>query len=236
MEKKNVAVIFAGGIGSRMTDASIPKQFLEWNGKAIIVQTLEIFEQHEDIDAIILACNKEWIEYASKLINEANLKKIASIISGGETALKSQYNALKEAKKLFPKDKVIVLIHDGVRPLVDNKTICDNINSVIEYGSAITIAPAIETIIVSENNVIKKIIDRNMCSVAKAPQSFWLDDIIEVYDQAIKNDNQNFIDSASMMLAYNKELHVVAGQPENIKITTPSDYYMYLGISKNRNK
>ena len=228
----HIAIIFAGGVGSRM-GKDTPKQFLMWNGKTIIVQTLEAFEYHESIDEIIIACKEEWIEHLQKLIEDAELKKVKSVVSGGDSALESQYNALIEARRLHPNEDAVVLVHDGVRPLVDYDTIQKNIDCTLEKGNAITSTRAIETVItIDDDGEVKDILDRNCCRMAKAPQSFKLSDILSVHEHAIADGCHNFIDSASMMMHYGHTMHVVEGKPENIKITTPSDYYMYLGITQ----
>ena len=231
---KRIAVIFAGGVGARMNNSKTPKQFLEWNGRPILIQTLDVFEQTDLIDGIVLACKAEWIDHTKNLIKEAGLKKVLSIVPGGESALDSQYNGLAEAKRLFPNEDVTVLIHDGVRPLVDKETIERNIESVETKGSAITVTPAIETVMVTDNGSITRIVNRSQCLMAKAPQSFKLDDILSVHDRAKAEGTHNFIDSASMMMHYGYTLYPVLGETENIKITTPSDYYMFTGIIKNR--
>ena len=229
---KRIAVIFAGGVGARMNNSKTPKQFLEWNGRPILIQTLDVFEQTDSIDGIVLACKAEWIDHTKNLIKEAGLQKIVSIVPGGDSALDSQYNGL--AKRLFPNEEVTVLIHDGVRPLVDKATIERNIESVETKGSAITVTPAIETVMVTDNGSINRILNRSECLMAKAPQSFKLDDILSVHDRAKAEGIHNFIDSASMMMHYGYTLYPVLGETENIKITTPSDYYMFTGIIKNR--
>ena len=231
---KRIAVIFAGGVGARMNNSKTPKQFLEWNGRPILIQTLDVFEQTDLIDGIVLACKAEWIEHTQNLIKEAGLQKVLSIVPGGESALDSQYNGLAEAKRLFPNEDVTVLIHDGVRPLVDKATIERNIESVETKGSAITVTPAIETVMVTDNGSINRILNRSECLMAKAPQSFKLDDILSVHDRSKAEGTHNFIDSASMMMHYGYTLYPVLGETENIKITTPSDYYMFTGIIKNR--
>lgn len=230
----NVALIFAGGIGSRM-GSETPKQFLEWNGKAIIIHTLNVFEKYPDINEIVIACKEEWIDYTKRLIQKEGIKKVVSIVLGGKTALDSQLNGLKEIKRLHPTDEIAVLIHDGVRPLVDAETVKRNIEAVWMYGNAITVTNAIETVIkIDEQGAVQEILNRSFCRMAKAPQSFKLNEIIEAHEKAISEGRHNFIDSASMMNYYGHTLHTVMGEPENIKVTTPSDYYMFLGISKNR--
>ena len=130
----NIAVIFAGGTGTRMNTKSRPKQFLELHGKPLIIYTLEKFENHPLVDAIVVVCIKQWISYLQKLITKYNLTKIASIIPGGETGQMSIFNGISETNRLYGQDS-IVLIHDGVRPLIDEETITNNINCVIENGN-----------------------------------------------------------------------------------------------------
>ncbi len=226
----NIALIFAGGVGSRM-GSDIPKQFLEWNGKTIIIQTLEVFEKHPEIDEIVVVCKEEWIDFTNNLIQEAKIKKVKSIIPGGDTALDSQYYGLLKVRDLHPQDDVIVLIHDGVRPLVDENTISSCIECTRKYGNAITVTKAIETVIcINEEEEITNILDRKNCRMAKAPQAFKLDEILSAHEMSIKDGCHTFIDSASLMMNYGFKLHTIIGKPENIKITTASDYYMYYGI------
>ena len=124
----------------------------------------------------------------------------------------------------------IVLIHDGVRPLIDEETITANIRCVKEHGTAITVTAAIETITMKdETGAVGTIIDRSQCELARAPQSFLLGQILGVHETARsgRDGAASFIDSASMMKHYGYKLYTVEGKPENIKITTPSDYYIF---------
>lgn len=226
----NVALIFAGGTGSRMNTKSRPKQFLELHGKPIIIYTLEKFENHPLIDSIVVVCLKAWIPFLKKLVKKFNLEKISSIVQGGETGQQSIYNGLCEVEKLYDSDS-IVLIHDGVRPLIDEETITSNIDSVLKNGNAITVAPAVETITIKENkNEVGKIINRSQCQMAKAPQSFILKDIIDCHRRAQQDNYCEAIDSASLFSHYGHKLYTVAGSNENIKITTPADFFMFRAI------
>ncbi len=225
----NVAIIFAGGTGNRMNTKSKPKQFLELHGKPILIYTLEVFENHPEIDGIILVILESWIGYCEDLISKFGLKKVRAVIAGGDSALSSQRNGLLKAAELFEPDSV-VLIHDGVRPLIDEDTISNNIESVKANGSAITVSPAIETIAVkTETGEIGEIIERSKVEMARAPQSFFLADILEAHEKA-KKDGISFIDSASLMRHYGHKLFTVEGLPENIKITTPNDFYTFRAL------
>ena len=144
---KNVAVIFAGGTGSRMNNVSRPKQFIELNGKPVIIYTLELFENHPKIDGIVVVCLETWIDFLKELLNKFHITKVASVVPGGTTGQESIYNGLVRAHELYG-DDTVVLIHDGVRPLITEQTITDNIDTVVKYGNCITCVPATETFMV----------------------------------------------------------------------------------------
>ena len=117
----NIAVIFAGGVGKRMHTKEKTKQFLEIYNKPIIVHTLEKFEKHKDIDGIVIVCVENWISYMNDLVYKYRLEKVKKIVPGGETGQLSIYHGLCAAKEISGDEKSIVLIHDGVRPLIDKK-------------------------------------------------------------------------------------------------------------------
>ncbi|MDQ0200743.1 IspD/TarI family cytidylyltransferase [Neobacillus ginsengisoli] len=232
----NTALIFAGGAGTRMNSKTKPKQFLELNGKAIIIHTLEYFERHDEIDNIIVVCIEGWIDYLKELIRRDFITKVKWIVPGGATGQESIYNGLKTifADCDTPEDS-IVLIHDGVRPLINERLISDNIASVKKYGSAITVVPQTETVVsVNEEDNITSIGERIISRIARAPQSFYLEDIMQVHNRAIKDNKLNMIDSSSLMMQYGHTLHAVEGPIENIKITTPSDFYIFRAIFEAR--
>ena len=231
----NYALIFAGGTGQRMNTKNKPKQFLELNSKPIIIHTIEHFENHPMIDGIVVVCLKDWIPYMNTLLQKFCIKKVISVVEGGDTGQHSIRNGLTALyeNESVPKDS-IVLIHDGVRPLINDSIITDNIECVKKNGNSVTVTPAIETIIsVNDNNEINEVMDRSVCRMARAPQCFILQDIIENHRKA---DEEGFsaIDSAMLMSHYGATLHVVEGPPENIKITTPSDFYFFRAITEAR--
>lgn len=232
----NIAVIFAGGSGNRMKSNGIPKQFLEAYGKTIIIYTLEHFEKHPEIDAISIVCIKEYIGYLKQLIERAGMTKVRWILPGGKSPLESQYIGLKKIEEDCGKnEKHIVLLHDGVRPLIDSNCITKCLESVRQHGTAITVSPAIETIItVDENDIVQNTYRRKDCRLGRAPQCFYLDQIIDIHERAmsdgLRDDQTLFIDSATMMQYYGHPVHVVEGPASNIKITTPSDYYVFKAL------
>ncbi len=227
----NIAVIFAGGTGKRMNTRAIPKQFLEMHGKPVLIYTLENFEEHCDIDAIVLVCLESWIDYAKKLIKNFHISKVTDIIPGGKTGQESIFNGVSCACQMSNHSSDIVLIHDGVRPLINNDTITECIESVRKYGSAITVTPAIETVFIEdEKEKVGEIINRSQCVMARAPQCFYLKDLYEAHLNARKEKRFDFIDSAMLMKYYGMELHTVTGPVENIKITTPTDFYLFRAL------
>ena len=230
MADANVALIFAGGTGKRMNTNGVPKQFLELYGKPIIIYTLEKFENHDDISGIVISCLKQYISKMWKLCNKFHITKVQAIVPGGETGQESIYNGLRKVSDLFP-ENTVVLVHDGVRPLVDPGTITRAVQCVRENGSAVTVTPATETIITeSQGGEIGNILDRGICQLAKAPQCFYMRDLLAAHEKARAEGLADFIDSASLMRHYGHKLYAVEGRPENIKITTPVDYYIFKAI------
>lgn len=224
---KKIALIFAGGSGKRM-GKEIPKQFLKISKKEIIIRTLEVFEKSNYIDEIYISCIEDWIEYLQELLIKNNITKVKSVVPGGKTGQLSIFNGLKKAYEDNKSEKdAIVLIHDGVRPFINDDLIKRNIECVINNGCAISCAPAIETILlVDENNEVQHITDRNNSKLARAPQSFYLNKIYQLHLKALEENKDNFIDSCSMMNYYNEKLYIVDTSNDNIKITTPNDYYI----------
>lgn len=227
----NIGVIFAGGVGSRMHSKDVPKQFLEIHNKPIIIHTLEYFENNENIDAVVISCVGEWIPFLEKLLYKFRIEKVKKIVRGGTSGQLSIYNGLLAAKEVAGDEKSIVLIHDGVRPLISSELLTANIECVKKYGSAITSGLVKETIVVvGENGLVEQVPSREKSRVAKAPQSFWLDDILAAHEKAMSEGVDNSIDSCTLMKSYGYTLHMVDGPYENIKITTPDDFYTMRAI------
>ena len=223
----NIAAIFAGGSGVRMHTKSRPKQFLELNGKPIIIYTLELFDNHPQVDAIVVACIDSWIPFLKKMIRKFEITKVVEIVPGGETGQDSIYNALQAAERAADGKDATVMIHDGVRPLITEQTITDNINTVEEFGSCITCVPATETFVVSQADGSLEIPSRANSLIARAPQSFHLSDIMTAHRRAISKGMHDFIDSCTMMSHYGYTLKTIIGPMENRKITTPTDFFIF---------
>lgn len=231
----NIAIIFAGGVGVRM-GAGIPKQFLEINGKPVIIHTLDLFESHPEIDKIYMSVLDEYIPYMKKLIEKFNIKKVEGIVAGGETGQDSIYNALCRAAEENPDDS-IVLIHDGVRPSVSYDTISRNIQGVKDNGNAITCTSCYETILMSTNgNKVETVPYRKDTFAAQAPQSFRLNDILSAHEEVRKKETRydNLVDSCTLIKSIGRDAFMVEGNRGNIKVTTPEDVYMYRALIQYR--
>lgn len=224
----NYALIFAGGVGSRMNTRAKPKQFLEIHGKPILIYTIEQFEGHPLIDQICVVCLADKVVYVRELLAKYNISKVKWVIPGGASAMESQYNGLMsiQADSAYRPDST-VLIHDGVRPLINDELITSCIECVREHGNAITVAPAIETIIrADDHGEVINTIPRNECLLARAPQCFRIGDIIQAHMSVRSENNFSFIDSCSLMIYCGYKMHTVKGPSENIKVTNPADFYI----------
>ena len=231
---RNIAVIFAGGVGSRMNHPDGPKQFIRVNDKPIIVYTLEHFQNHPAIDAVYIACLEEGLDLVKGYVAEYGLDKVKSIVKGGDSAQASIFNGLDAAMADAENDETTcVLIHDGVRPIINNKLIDDNIASVREFGSAISSIPAFETVARSLDGgkTVDDVENRDLMYILQAPQSFRLGDIHSAHQRSISEGMMGrFIDQAHMMNHYGHDIHMIDGFRGNIKITVPLDlaYFNFL--------
>ena len=209
----------------------IPKQFMHVDGVPIIIRTMQCFQQHPDVSAIAVVCLNGWETVLQSYANQFMIDKLKWIFPGGNTGMESIHNGVYGLKEMGCNDEDLVLIHDGVRPLIDSETISNNIASVKKYGTAITCTVAKETVIlVDKDNNVSEVPSREQSRFAKAPQSFWLKEILDVERQAINEGKTDMIDSCTLMRHYGKKLNVVVGPNENIKITTPDDFYIFRAL------
>jgi len=245
---KKVAIIFAGGTGQRM-HGNIPKQFLKVCGKEIIIHTIELFENNKNIDEIYVICVETWINNLEKLIKKNGFTKITKILPGGKTGQDSIFIGLEAVKKV--NENAIVLIHDGVRPLVANEVITKCVKAVEEYGTAITVTPCYETPVKSINGKeVSEMPSRQIMYTAQAPQCFHLNLIYEAHmeERKINPEYNNIVDSCGLLYKRGIKCHLVEGNRGNIKVTTPEDfctlisnfnardYQEFLSLETNRKK
>lgn len=230
----NTALILAAGVGQRMRNVGLPKQFLKLLGKPIIIYTLEIFEKCADIDEIVVACHGGYIEYMKSLLDLYQIHKVKQVIVGGSDRQSSLQKGLNVIKQNSSNDNDIVIIHDGVRPMVSDNTIEENIKIAKEYGCAITVHPVTETVVItnSDNVNIDNFKKRADTYTMTSPQTFQLTRIVSAYEQ---NDLLNYkgiplLDAAMVYAKVGGGVHLVKEQNANIKITTPEDFYYLKAI------
>lgn len=232
---KNVAIIFAGGSGARM-GSGLPKQFIEVNGKPIIIHTLEIFEDHPAIDGIYIACKEDYIGRLEKMLKRHMITKVKKVVPGGVTGQDSIRNALLAAAADYDEGS-IVLIHDGVRPCITADLIDEDIRCVIEKGSAVTCTPFFETPVVSKGGVfVEEVPPRAQLFTAQAPQCFYLGDVLAAHREIRQKnpDYQGIVDTCTLMKAFGKQVAIVEGNRGNIKVTTPEDLYTFRAMIEYR--
>lgn len=227
----NVALILAAGVGQRMRNGGLPKQFLKLYGKPIVVYALEQFQNDEEIDKIIIACREGYTDMMNTLVQDYHISKTEKIIVGGEDRQLSIYRGLKEAYASGATDEDIVVIHDGVRPLVSQTVINENIRIAKMYGAAMTVHPVTESVIVCDKDAadLDKFKKRDDTYSLTAPQSFKLGCIASAYEKMNSEKREEnsipLLDAAMVYSKYYGEIHVVKEAGSNIKITTPEDYY-----------
>lgn len=225
---KTIAMIFAGGTGQRM-GAEIPKQFLKICDKEIIIHTLELFEMNEFVDEIYVACIKDWIPTLNHLIKKYEIQKAVKVFPGGNTGQDSIFLCLEEAKK--ENEDAIVLIHDGVRPLVSQETITNCIRSVQAYGTGITSTPCFETPLQSKDGIeVSSMPSRTETYTAQAPQGYYLDDLYNVHlkERKVNPNYEGIVDSCGLMFKHGKKCYMIKGNRGNVKVTTPEDFLVLL--------
>lgn len=223
------ALIFAGGTGKRMNTKSKPKQFLEMQGKPIIIYTLEHFEFCDQVDQIVIVCLEDKILELERLLRRYEINKVVSIVPGGDSGHASIYNGIL-SMETYSKKGDIVLLHDGVRPLIHQTLILDCIETIKEKGNAITVEVMKESVARSlDGNMIDMIPERQELYAIKAPQGFYYENISELYKRA-EQEKIIFWDAASMCNYYGINLNMVKSSRNNIKITEPADYYIYRAL------
>ncbi len=229
----NIAVIYAGGQGSRLYQYSRPKQFLEYRGKPILIYTIEIFQMIPAVDGIIVVCLEDWIPYLNSLLERYHLTKVVEVVPGGRTGQDSIYHGLECARRHYP-DDAMMLIHDGVRPLAMEKTIIECIEVAKEKGNCVVCVPAMETIVMRRPDGQFDVPDRDSALMARAPQCFRLGEVLSAHRRAQAEDRHDFVDTCTMMHHYGHSFHTIFGTFENIKITTPADYFMFQALMRTR--
>lgn len=226
--KMNVALIIAGGSGHRMQQ-DIPKQFINVYDKPVIIYTLEGFQRHPEIDAIEVVCLDGWHDILWAYARQFNIKKLKWVVSGGSTGQESIRNGVFNLENKCSEDD-IVIIHDGIRPLVDDTVLSDVIVKCKKYGNAVTSLPYNEQIFKMKNDEsTEEYIPRETLRRVSTPQAYKFGKLIWAYHEAFQKKIGIFGSSYTntMMVDLGETLYFAAGSEKNIKLTTKDDLEMF---------
>lgn len=229
----NIAIIIAGGSGHRMGQ-DIPKQFINIYDKPVLIYTLEGFQKHPQIDAIEVVCIDGWHDVLWAYAKQFGIDKLKWVVSGGDTGQESIRNGVYNLEGKADHDDVII-IHDGIRPLVDETVLTDVILKAQKYGNAVTSLPYNEQIFVMDDEISTiKCIPRETLRRVSTPQAYKFGKLSWAYHEAYKK-KIGIYGSAytnTMMVELGERLYFAAGSDKNIKLTTKDDLEMFKAYLK----
>ena len=227
----NIAAILAGGSGQRM-HLDIPKQFINVNDKPVIIHTLDVFQQHPDIDSILVICIDGWQEILKAYAKQFGITKLKWVVSGGQNGQESAYKGLIELEKFCNADDLIIM-HDANRPLVTQEIISDGIIKCRKYGSAIAAIPCTEPIFVKNNvesNISNKSISRDLLVRTQTPHVFSLGKMLWAHREALKNGITNSVAIGTIMIELGETVCLSIGSEMNFKITRMEDLNLFKAL------
>ncbi len=225
----NIALIMAGGVGQR-TQQDIPKQFLNVYDKPIIIYTLEAFQNHPDIDAIIVSCLEGWHEILWAYARQFNIDKLKWIVNGGENGQASARNGVYALKDVC-KDDDIIIIHDGIRPMVSADIISDCIVKCRKFGSGLAAMRCQETIIRSTDAIKgNENINRWEIMRVQTPQAYRYDKLFWAHKTALERGITDAVYTNTIMVDLGETVYFSLGSDKNLKITTLEDIDMFKAL------
>ena len=224
------AMIIAGGKGVRMNQ-DIPKQFLNINDIPVIVYTLKAFQQHPEIDAILVVCIEGWQEILWAYAKQFNITKLKWVVPGGETGQESIRNGTFELEKHCGEEDLVV-IHDGIRPNVSQEIISSCIAQCRLNGSAVTVIPCAEAMLLRQEDgeCSKEEIARTSLARTQTPQAFPLKKLLWAHREALKRGITNSIATCTLMVELGEKVYFSAGSEKNVKITTVEDLEIFRAL------
>lgn len=229
------AQIMAGGIGKRMGNVPLPKQFLMLGSKPIIVHTIEKFILHAEFELILVSVPSDWMSYTEDVLQKYGVSdKRIRIISGGAERNDTLDNALKYIDEhTVTQEDDLLITHDAVRPFITRRIIQDNIKALQDYDAADTVIPAFDTIVEGQAGEVLSIPVRDLMYQGHTPQSFKISSLKESLSKLSIDERQKLSDSAKIMLLDGKKVKMVDSEISNIKITTPYDLTIANAILEN---
>ena len=226
----NIALILAGGIGARMHQ-DIPKQFINVYDKPVIVYTMEAFQNHPNIDAIEIVCLDGWHDILRAYAKQFGISKLENVVSGGTCGQISIRNGLEDIALRHTDPDDIVLIHDAIRPMVSGEIISDNIRVCREHGNAITVVPCTAAMLKTQDSFSSsEQIPRDNLKITQTPQTFFLQDILNIHKEALEKGITNSVASCTLYIELGKTLYMSAGSEKNLKLTTAEDIEIFKAL------
>ena len=223
------ALVIAGGVGARMGQ-DIPKQFLHINDKPVIVYTLERFQNNPQVDAIVLVTLPSWIAFVEAYAKQFGITKLKSVVAGGATGHESIHNGVIEIARLYPQDTA-VMIHDGIRPMLGNDVIADNLRVYREKGNATVVIPCAEVIFHSDTPTEStEVLDRSKVWRTQTPQTFRLDKLLWAHEEVEKRGLPSPIATCHLFSMLGEPVYFSKGSEKNVKLTTIDDIDIFKAL------
>lgn len=227
----NVVIVTAAGKGSRMHQ-EVPKQFMPIKNKPLIIYTLEAFQKHPNIDAIIIPCLRGWEQIMTAYVKQYNINKAKWIIDGGvgDNGQLSIKLALDELKKHCSLDD-LVLVHDGNRALISEEIISDSIVTCEKYGNSVAVVPCNEVIVKTDDQISSsQFLNRDELRRTQTPHTFPLKKMLWAHEEAEKRNIEKTVATCDLMMRLGETIYFSVGSEKNMKITTPVDVEIFEAI------
>ena len=226
-----VALLTAAGMGTRMGQ-NIPKQFMHVENKPLIIHTMEAFQRHPSIDAIVVVTLPEWTDVLKAYAAQFNITKLKLVVPGGVTGQESIHNGLMAIKEEMTEDDTIVMIHDGNRCLVSSEIISDSLATFKAHGSAVAAIPCVEAVFRSSDNGLSSTlsIPREQLFRTQTPHTYTLEKLLWAHEEAQKRNITNTAASCTLMQQLGETVYFSKGSEENLKITTVDDMMIFKAL------
>jgi 2-C-methyl-D-erythritol 4-phosphate cytidylyltransferase len=223
-----VALLTAAGTGSRM-NIDIPKQFLHVDNKPLLVYTMETFQNHPSIDAIIVVTLPSWMDVLKAYAKQYDITKLRWIEAGGDTGQESIHNGMIRIRDEVGVDDTVVMIHDGNRCMVSSEMISDSIAVFKEKGSAVACIPCVEAVFRSQDGGDSSTVSipREQLFRTQTPHTYTLEKLLWAHEEAEKKGIEATAASCVLMAELGETVYFSKGSEENVKITTPDDLSIF---------
>lgn len=230
----NIALLTAAGSGTRMHQ-DIPKQFLHVDNKPIIIHTMEAFQNHPSIDAIIVVTIDSWSEVVWAYAKQFNINKLKWVVPGGNTGQESIYNGLTTLANAGIEEDIVVMIHDGNRPLVTSQIISDSLATFKKYGSAVAVIPCTEVVFESEDGFSSCVsTEREKLFRTQTPHTYRLQELLDAHKEAAEKGITGTAASCMLMKELGRMTYFSKGSEANFKLTTLEDLSLFKALLKTK--